>query len=358
MDTSTSESPSGPNLDVTPYPGFLLAAARTESTFDEIPVIDISDAFSTDSEARRKLADEIRDACVNVGFFYVKSHGIKESTIEKAIAAAKDFFALPEEVKMEIDIHKSSNFKGYTPLLGENTDVTGNGDLHEGFDIGWESGQLNFGRTAAFGTEIGPMSGKNVWPEGLIGFKDAVLDHSALALGRVLFPLFALALDMPKDWFDDKTKQSAAIMRLLHYPPQNPTKVDQGQIGIGEHTDYECFTLLWQDKAGGLQVKNASGKWIDAIPIPGTIVVNLGDQFARWTDDVFKSTPHRVINRSGAERYSIPVFFGTDYDVLLQPIPTCLSPGRTPQYEVVSAGDYVKSRLEATYAQSTVSTKS
>ncbi|KAH6913000.1 Clavaminate synthase-like protein [Coprinopsis sp. MPI-PUGE-AT-0042] len=145
-------------------------------------------------------------------------------------------------------------------------------------------------------------------------------------------------------------------MRLLHYPPQDPTRIDHKEIGIGAHTDYECFTILWQDPSGGLQVQNTSGKWIDAVPITGTLVVNLGDQFARWTNNVFKSTPHRVINRSGKERYSIPVFFGTNYDVPLTPIHTCISPDSPPIFEVMTAGDYVKSRLDATYAGSAIST--
>ncbi|KAJ3538393.1 hypothetical protein NMY22_g5181 [Coprinellus aureogranulatus] len=276
-----------PDLDVTPCPGFLLASSRTEST-------DIAHAFGSDAEKRSALAIEIRDACVNVGFFYaraeVKNHGIAEEKIEKTIEAARQFFALPEEIKMTLDIHKSSNYKGYTALLGENTDVTGNGDLHEGFDIGFEPSP---GSPNIAASNTGSMSGENIWPNELPGFKDAVMEyyHAALNLGRVLFPLFALALDLPETWFDDKTKESATIMRLLHYPPQNPTKIQEGQIGIGEHTDYEvgiatprsescvrltaarkCFTLLWQDKCGGLQVKNASGKWIDAVPIPGTIV--------------------------------------------------------------------------------------
>ncbi|KAJ2922434.1 hypothetical protein H1R20_g14659, partial [Candolleomyces eurysporus] len=245
---------------------------RTESTFDEIPVIDIADAYTGDPSARRYLADQIRDACVN------------------------GFFSLPDATKTELDIHKSANFKGYTALLGENTDVTGNGDLHEGFDMGYEPKKPSDTASQTPNASNSVMSGENVWPEGLPGFRDAVLEyyHSALDLGRTLFPLFALALDLPEDWFADK-----------------------------------CFTILWQDKAGGLQVKNTSDKWIDAVPIPGTVVVNYC-----WADDVFKSTPHRVINRSGHERYSIPLFFGTNYDVLLEPISTCISPDCTPKYEV------------------------
>jgi isopenicillin N synthase-like dioxygenase len=142
-------------------------------------------------------------------------------------------------------------------------------------------------------------------------------------------------------------------MRLLHYPPQ-PAKTTENDkiIGIGAHTDYECFTILCQDSVSALQVQNANGKWTNAVPIPGTFVVNIGDQFARWTNDIFKSTVHRATNLSGLERYSIPLFFGTNYDVLLEPLPGCVSPGETPKYDIVTAGEYVKSRLEATYADS------
>ncbi|KJA17467.1 hypothetical protein HYPSUDRAFT_146474 [Hypholoma sublateritium FD-334 SS-4] len=330
-------------------PELLVALHRTESTFEEIPVIDIKDARSSDPIARKRLADLIRDACINVGFFYIESHGIPEEAVDNTINVGKKYFALPEATKMELDIHKTSNFKGYTAFLGENTDPTGLGDMHEAFDIGCE--------IPSEGEHNGQMAGGNVWPPEIPEFKEIVTDYyrRTLEVGKLLFPLFALALDLPETFFDDKTIKSAAIMRLLHYPPQSPTSfetdINGKQIGIGAHTEW-CFTILWQDTAGGLQVQNAAGKWVDAVPIPGTLVVNLGDQFARWTNDMFKSTLHRVINRSGLERYSIPLFFGTDYDVLLEPIPTCVTPGSPSKYDVVTAGQYVKSRLEATYSHS------
>lgn len=331
-------------------PSFLATNVRTDSTFEEIPVIDLSDATSADPMARRALADKIRDACINVGFVYVKNHGIPEVVIDNAVNAARTFFKLPLETKMSLDIHKSPNFKGYTGLLGENTNSENRGDMHEGFDIGWEELE-EAGNALREGD--GAMAGGNVWPSDLPGFREAVLSyyHAGVKLGKLLFPLFAMALDVPENFFDDKTTKPAAIMRLLYYPPQTGV-IDDRVIGIGAHTDYECFTILWQDQVQALQVLNADGKWIDAVPIPGTLVVNLGDQFARWTNDVFKSTVHRAVNRSGVERYSIPLFFGSDYDVQLQPIPGCVSEDNPPKYEVVTAGDYVKSRLEETYAHS------
>nr|GAT54345.1 2OG-Fe oxygenase [Mycena chlorophos] len=325
----------------TPLPGLLVAKARTESTFEQIPIIDFTDATSPDFDKRRALADQILDASVNVGFFYIKNHTIPEAAIADTISAAGEFFALPLDTKMALDIHKSANFKGYTALLGENTDPEGKGDLHEGFDMGWEEQGNN------------AMSGTNVWPaeSDLPGFRKRVLAYyqAVVRLGQLLFPLFALALDLPEDFFDDKTTKPAAIMRLLHYPPQKPAIDDDGRvIGIGAHTEcvhyipftIKCFTILWQDGAGGLQVQNADGKWIEAVPVSGTFIINLGDQFARWTNDVFKSTIHRVTNRSGLERYSMPLFFGTDYDVLLEPLPSCVSPDYPPKYEVVTAGEY------------------
>lgn len=138
-------------------------------------------------------------------------------------------------------------------------------------------------------------------------------------------------------------------MKVLHYPPQTGP-VDDRVIGIGAHTDFECFTMLWQQpEIQALQVLNQDKKWVDAPPVSGTLVMNIGDQFARWTNDVFKSTVHRAINRSGVERYSLPLFFGTDYDVELVPIPSCVSEDRPAKYPIVTAGDHVKQRLKATY---------
>jgi len=330
----------------------LVDAARKASEldpFEGIPIIDLQNVSSTDPDIRRALAEAIRDACMNVGFLYVKNHGIPEETIDGALAASKDYFSQPLESKMELDIRKTPNFKGYNGLRSSNNDPDNDGDMHEGFDFGWE--ELEAKANDEKRANDGVMSGANVWPAYPSGFREAVLKyyHAAVDLGRKLFPLFALALDLPENYFDDKTKNSAAIMRVLHYPPQTGP-VDDRVMGIGAHTDFECFTILWQEPGiQALQVLNAQKQWIDAPPIPGTLVVNLGDQFARWTNDVFKSTVHRAINRSGVGRYSIPLFFGTDYDVRLEPILSCVSPERPPKYEVVTAGEYVRERLKAAY---------
>ncbi|KAI0671179.1 Clavaminate synthase-like protein [Trametes maxima] len=323
--------------------------AELAEAFKDIPIIDLKNIDSRDSEIRRNLGKAVRDACINVGFLYVKNHGIPESTIEGAVNASREFFDLPLEKKTELDIRKTANFKGYNAILSSNNDPLNRGDLHEGFEFGWE--ELSARDYDEKRANDGAMAGVNVWPSDLPAFRPSVLAyyHAAVDLGRKLFPLFALALDLPENFFDDKTKNAAAIMRVLHYPPQTGP-VDDRVIGIGAHTDFECFTILWQEpRIQALQVLNKQKQWIDAPPVPGTLVVNIADQLSRWTNDVFKSTVHRAINRSGVRRYSIPLFFGTDYDVKLEPIPSCISPERPAKYKVVTAGDYVKERLKATY---------
>jgi len=279
----------------------------------------------------------------------VKNHGIPEEIIQSALSASKEFFSLPIDKKMEIENKKTPNFKGYSPLLSGNNNPENAGDLQEGFEFGYEP--LDSTDYLASRESDGAMAGANVWPSSLPQFREAALTyyHAAVNLGKLLFPLFALALDLPENFFDGKTMNSAALIKFLHYPPQTGP-VDDRVIGIGAHTDWECFTILWQEPGiQALQVLNTDQRWINAPPIPGTLVINLGDQFARWTNDVFKSTVHRAVNRSGVHRYSTPLFFGVDYNVKLEPIPSCVSADRPPKYEVITAGDYVKERLNATY---------
>jgi len=339
----------------------LLEDARSADTqFQQVPIIDLSALArsQTDPAARRALVAQVRDACIRVGFFYVSHHGIPEAAIQRVLAAAERYFTLPEATKMERANTLQANFMGYSPLLSGRNNPDGGKDLQEGFEFGFEPRAAGTGARAVEEEKKGSMAGANVWPaeEDAPGFRDAALEyyHAATGLGHHLFPLFAEALDLPSTFFADKTRNSAALMKLLHYPPQPGRETlahdEIRSLGIGAHTDWECFTMLWQQPGNqALQVLNSSKQWIDAPPIPGTLVINLGDEFTRMTNGIFKSTVHRAVNRSGAERYSIPLFFGIDYDVLLEPIPGCVSPDRPMKYEVITAGDYIKARLHATF---------
>ncbi|KAF3914348.1 hypothetical protein AA313_de0207519 [Arthrobotrys entomopaga] len=311
--------------------------------FSSIPILDLSLAFSSDLADRKKCAEQLFDACTRVGFFYIKNHNVPEQVISDCFGCAREFFDLELDQKMKIYIKDSDNYKGYTPLLGENTDPAGRGDLHEGFDIGYEYASSETGNQ---------MKGINRWPEALPSIKAPVTSYfeHMVVLGKKLFQLFALSLDLDETYFDSMVSGKGGIMRLLHYPPQKEDNVDMKQLGIGAHSDYECFTVLAQQEGiEALQVLNSSGEWVSAVPLKGTFVVNVGDSMARWTNDLYLSTIHRAINRTGVRRYSVPFFFGVDYETTIEVLESCTSESRPPKYKPINAGDYIKQRLNETY---------
>ncbi|GAA5822103.1 hypothetical protein JCM11251_004858 [Rhodosporidiobolus azoricus] len=313
--------------------------------FSELPVISLARINGT-AEERKALASEIATACIDSGFFYIADHGVPQEVVDSAFGQAKEFFAQPAEKKMEVDLHKGNSFKGYAPLKGELVDPASRGDVHEAWDMGDDSQVLKEGQTG------------NLWPseKDLPEFRPTIQKcwDEIMALGKRLFPLFAIALDLPEEYFNDKLTNPGSVMRILHYPPQYGP-VDLKEIGIGAHTDYECFTILaLHGDVKALQVLNGKGEWVQAPPKPGTFVLNLGDMLQRITNGVFKSTIHRVINREGKDRMSLPFFFGLDYDAMVEVLPSCITPERPAQYEPIKAGEYVEKRLAETYVKAPV----
>ncbi|NHN88616.1 isopenicillin N synthase family dioxygenase [Acetobacter conturbans] len=315
------------------------------TAFTEIPMIDLAGMMSRDAAVRREVGEAVRRACTEVGFFYVCHHGVDPQSLARCYAVSKAFFMLSEAEKCEIHIRNSENHRGYGPLLEENTNPDSQGDLHEAFDLAGDIPQTDPDVLAGK-----RLYGPNLWPRHPAGFRDAVLEcRSALVgLGHTIFRAFALALGLEEDYFQPLVEKPCAHMRILRYPPQKGV-INEKQIGIGAHSDYECFTILHQNGESALQVLNAAGTWIEAPPIPGTFVINVGDMMARWTNDLFCSTLHRVINRSGKERYSIPLFFGPNFDTIISPLPSCQDADHPPLYPPVKAGDYVLSRFDETY---------
>jgi isopenicillin N synthase-like dioxygenase len=314
--------------------------------FEEIPIIDFAPMLGSDAAAKHALAAELRHACTEIGFFYIRNHGIPQDLIDATFAECPRFFGLAAEDKMRIHVRHSVNNSGYTPLLEENTDPTAKGDLHEAFDIAHELPESEPDRA-----QVARYYGANQWPEGLPGFRDVIETYyrAMHGLGARLFSAFALALDLPEDYFAPLANRPTAVMRIVYYPSQSGV-IDPQQIGIGAHSDYECFTILAQETVPALQVRNQQGRWIDAPPIRGTFVINIGDQMARWTNDIFASTLHRAVNTSGRARYSIPFFLGSNHDTLIEALPGCVSADRPAKYPPVRAGDYVQGRFDATYA--------
>ncbi|KAK1142549.1 hypothetical protein N8T08_007524 [Aspergillus melleus] len=328
----------------------------------EIPIIDLSSLRSPLLEDRQKLAGQVYDACTNVGFFYIKNHGIPEELITEAQSMARRFYSLPDDQKMNYYMGKSKKYRGYMPLYSENstgskgedpTEQNTMGTLSESFDFGYE---IAADAQRAVDDVLPPdpfsLYGGNQWPsdELVPGFRETYLRYfsQVLDLGRRMMRTFALALDLEEGFFDDKTKYPGATLRVMHYPPQ-PV---EGEIaeGLGAHTDYECFTILAQNQVPALQIhSNTHQEWILAPPIPGTLVVNIADYLSVWTNKKFKSTKHRVVNLTGQERYTIPFFFGVDYDTTVSVLPNCISEDRPACSEPFKAGAYVRQMLGKAY---------
>ena len=158
---------------------------------------------------------------------------------------------------------------------------------------------------------------------------------------------FTIGRGFDRGFVDYDTKGN----RLRFQLPLAPTIVPEAdQFGAAPHTDWGCMTVLWQDAVGGLQVKNRAGAWIDAPYIDGTFVINIGDMLARWSNDLFVSTPHRVVNASGRERYSIPMFYDPDFDTVVECLPNCSSAANPPKYPRTIAGEYITAKYDDAYA--------
>lgn len=308
---------------------------------DKLPVIDLS----ASDVPLRSIADHLGRAAREVGFFYVTGHGIDAQLLADVFAQSARFFALPEDVKARQSITRSPHNRGFVAMKGESLDPTKAPDLKEAFNIGLDLG-ADDPRVAAGE----PFRGVNLWPD-LAGWRETMLAYfnAVWMLGRKLHAAIALDLGLPSDFFEDKLDQPMATLRLLHYPPQPPVG-DAGQIGAGEHTDYGDITLLMTDEVGGLEVRRRDGQWIAAPPIPGSFICNIGDCLMRWSNDVYVSTPHRVVNRGGRERYSVAFFLDPNPDALIEVLPTCVSDARPVRYPAVEGAEYLRQRLDATYS--------
>lgn len=314
--------------------------------FDSIPLIDLGPFRTGGREERARVADEIGAACRNVGFFYVTNHGVPQELIDRVFGQSRRFFALPDDEKMRVHIGKSPNHRGYYPIGGENVDPERTFDVKEGFDIALELGPDDPDVRAGK-----PLHGPNQWLADLPGFREtlSIYYDSLCDLGRILCRAFSLALGVDEDYFDARVDKPLAQLRLLHYPPQTG-EVSEREIGAGAHTDYGCVAMLYQDAVGGLQIRNSAGGWIAAPPVPGAFVCNIGDMMARWTNDEFAATVHRVVNVSGRDRYSAVLFFDPNYDVEVACLESCRGPDNPPRYAPTTSGEYLLGRFNDTFA--------
>jgi isopenicillin N synthase-like dioxygenase len=300
------------------------------ANFSSIPIVDITKLRTGTPAEQQVVADELGKAARNVGFVYVTGGGIDEALFEGVLDATKRFFALPFEEKMKVYIGNSRNHRGYVPE-GEEVFASGSKDKKEAYDLSIDLPADDPDYVAG-----NPLLGPNQWPD-LPGFAGAVDAYykAVFDMGRVLLHGFAMAIGEEPTFFDRYVTKPPSQLRLIHYPFDSSA---EDRPGIGAHTDYECFTLL-RSTCPGLEVMNGAGEWIDAPPVPGAYVVNIGDMMEIWTNGEFIATSHRV-RKVSEERYSFPLFFAADYDTVVAPLPRFTN-GEKPVRKSLKAGEHL-----------------
>ena len=296
-----------------------------------IPVFDLR---ALEGDARMAMVRDIRRAAEEVGFFGVTHTGVHPTAVDGAFAAARRFFDLPRRHKEAWRYRSTELNHGWVSAGQEALDPSKPADRKESFTM------RNVARTIARA---------ELWPDA--PFRDAAyaLYRDAQSLSQRLLIALAEGLALPANWFLPAHTGENQTLRLLHYPYEE-TPVAEGQLGAGAHTDYGSITLLWQDAAGGLEVMGRDGAWLAAAPRPETVIVNIGDLMQRWTNDVLRSTLHRVQPRTdGSDRYSIAFFCDPDDNAEISVAPTCIAPGEVARYPSIRAGDHISAKLSATY---------
>ncbi|KAL1305747.1 hypothetical protein AAFC00_007328 [Neodothiora populina] len=328
-----------------------------------VPVIDISRSFSGSLAEKRAIADQIRDACMNSGFFQITGHGVPETARRAVLTQADRFFKdLSPAQKESMHVKHSKYMRGwepsdYTYVNPDDWDEASVPESKQGFNWGYEEGLDPTGGDGLYTELDGGKENGNVWPseDDLPGFYAGIKDYYShvLQLGRHLFKLFALSLGLKETYFDDMMTHPGGIARLLYYPPsEDPKPLDPNEadkeVGLGAHSDYECFTILLSSTESGLEILTPDNVWYPASVVPGGFVINVADFLMRWTNDAYKSTVHRVVNRTTAERYSVPLFFSVNYETQVETLPSCISEDNPAKYTPIKAGEYVLDRLHAT----------
>ena len=305
--------------------------------FSEIPVLDLAPLVAGGDTTA--LARDFAKAYGETGFGYVVNHGIDPALRAAVFDASRRFHALPEAAKRAIAL--DTIHRGYI-AINTSTDVTS--DLAEVTKPNQSASFLMMREDATADPQV-YLSGPNQWPD-LDGFR-APCEAYATAmtgLGRSLMGLALEAICTPDRSILSAFGTPTVWLRLLHYPPQPPQAPDD-LYGSAPHRDFGCLTLLAQDDAGGLQVQTPAGAWVDAPPMPGAFVVNVGDMLHRMSNGRLLSTPHRVINTSGRERYSVPFFFDPHVSTEIAPLP-----GTGPaEFDPLIFGDFLRGELEAGY---------
>jgi isopenicillin N synthase-like dioxygenase len=317
----------------------------------EVPSIDLR-------HPRAEVAAAIDQACREVGFFAIAGHGLPDDIADAAWAAGRDFFALPLDQRLAVAMPEPGYPYGYCALsaetLASSMGTSTPPDLKETYAIGPVDPPPT-PLDAMTDADERAVFAPNLWPAALPALRpawEAYYRVMAELAGR-LMDLFAAALDLPDGWFETFIDRHGSAMRMIRYPHVDRDALP-GQLRAGAHTDYGTLTILRQDDApGGLEVLTVDGRWAPVPFAPGTFVVNIGDLMARWTNDRWRSTLHRVVlpppdAQGSTERFSFPFFHNANWDASVECLPTCLASGDEPRYPPVRAGAHLMAKFRST----------
>ena len=308
-------------------------------TTETNPVIDLGPYLAGEAGPLDRTAAQLRISLTENGFYFIVNHGVSREKIRGVFEQVKRFHAQPVEKKLALKLNPDGT--GYMPMRGNTlrtstVQTNTKPNLNEAFfvkrELPADHPDLLSGRR---------YRGPNRWPDGLPGFRETMVDYcnTMECLVQKMVRLYARALDLPAIYFDAPFEDLQFSLRMTHYPHQDGPVEDE--FGLAPHTDTSFMTLLAPNKVPGLSIRAPSGRWIEAPPIEGAFLVNGGDMLRRWTNDRFLATPHRVINRSGAERYAIPFFFDGWCEHVMECLPTCTGPGNPPRYEPTTYLEYM-----------------
>ena len=305
-------------------------------TSETVATVSLADAETNPD----RLAQDLGNSFVNYGFAIVRDHGIPQELIDRANEMAKQYFALPDEVKRKYHVEGGGGARGYTPFGIETAKGANAYDLKEFYHVG---------RDLPEGHKFRDHMGDNVWPDEVEGFKETFQQLYAEfdKAGAKLLRAVARFLKIDEDYFVDAIRDGNSVMRMLHYPPI-PAQPGE-HIRAGAHGDINAITLLLGAEEAGLQLLTREGKWLDVKPKEGELAINIGDMLDRLTNGYLPSTQHRVINpapeRASNSRYSMPFFLHFRSDFEIKALPECVPAGEEPKYPPISADEYLQERL-------------
>ena len=311
--------------------------------YDEIPSLDLSDFYEGNEKKKAKFVKDLGEAYANIGFVAVRNHFLTPAMQENLYSSIKQFFALPDEVKVKYEGAAIAGQRGYTGKGKEHAKGRNTGDLKEFYHVGQNLEGDDLIRENYPG---------NIWPKEVPEFRLAATQvYKALEkTGVYMLRAIAIILDLPENYFDDKVRRGNSILRPIHYYPiSDPSSVPDDAVRAAEHGDINLITLLMGASADGLQVLRVDGKWIPITALPEQLVVNVGDMLERLTNGVLKSTIHRVVNPPrhlmNTPRYSIPFFMHPRSEMSLAALPQCVSEKQPKQWSDITAGEFLDQRL-------------